>query len=360
MLNIKTILRMYSVLAAVIGLAVIAVAGGLQEQSNAQKSLSHVGEHYFTVRDSIEMARFERAGGEPKFSPDRKYVAVVTSRGILQSNEIESTLWVFQSELLKKSLRTDDHSKGFDPKILARVAAVPRLQYLTSYEPLITDVRWATDSRTILFLGQDPHGDRLLYEANVVSASFAALTSKGYNALKFEFVGRNIAYEATRSSESRSAGELINPAAWDVTGVRLTSILFPQTDAIQKDVELWVVRNGENRRIKDPNTGRPIRLTALPPPLSVLSLSSTGQSAAVLVPTKTIPISWESYEPASAYLKLHSKDSETTSGYWPAQYAVIDLNNGRTTSVVEAPNAWALGSADVNRAVWSSDEKNCC
>jgi dipeptidyl aminopeptidase/acylaminoacyl peptidase len=309
------------------------------------------------VRDSIEMARFERTGGEPKFSPDGRYFAVVTSHGLLESDEIESTLWVVQSELVKKLLQTDEATKRGDPRILARLAAVPQVQYFTSYEPVITDLQWLPDSKTILFLGQDSHGDRLLYEANVVSGSFRALTPKGYNILKFECVAGNIAYEGTKPSENGSAGELINPTAWDVTGLRLTSILFPKTASFQKDIELWVVRNGENRRIADPNTGRPVHLTALPPSLSVLSLSSNGQSMVALVPSKTIPILWESYEPASAYLKLHSKDSDRTAGTWPAQYSVIDLNSGRTTSLVEAPNAWALGSADVNRAVWSSDEK---
>jgi len=68
-------------------------------------------------------------------------------------------------------------------------------------------------------------------------------------------------------------------------------------------------------------------------------------------------LSWESYEPAFAYLRLHSKDTDTATAFWPAKYTVIDLNNGEATSLVEAPNAWALGSADVNRAIWSSDEK---
>jgi len=303
------------------------------------------------------MARFERTGGEPKFSPDKKYFAAVTTRGLLESNEIESTLWVFQSEQVKKLLGTDDPTKRCDPKIVARLTAVPQLQYFNSYEPVITDLQWLPDSKTILFLGQDSQAERLLYEAAVVSGSFRALTPKGYNILKFEFVGKNIAYEATGPSQSQSAGQLINPAAWDVTGLQLTSILFPKTYSTQKDVELWVVQQGENRRITNPSTGQPVHLKDSPPPISVLSLSSDGQSVVVLVPSKTIPISWESYEAAFAYLKLHSKDTDTTAVSWPAQYAVIHLNSGQTTPLVEAPNAWALGSADVNRAVWSSDGK---
>jgi dipeptidyl aminopeptidase/acylaminoacyl peptidase len=346
-----------SKLASIVLGSVLVSNGELGARGPAHQSTREPSGHSFAVKDSIEMARFERTGGEPKFSPDKKYFAVVTSRGLLESNETESTLWIFQSNEAKKLLWTDDVTKRGDPKILARLAAVPQVQYFTSYEPVITDLQWLPDSKTILFLGQDSQGERLLYEANVVSGSFRALTAKGHDVLKFEFVGGNIAYEATRPNESRNAGELINPTAWDVTGVRLTSILFPQTDSDQKEVELWALRNGDNRGITDPNTGRPVHLKALPPPRSVLSLSSSGQSVVALVPTKTIPVSWESYQPEFAHLKLHSNDSDMTSVLWPAQYAVIDLKSGQTTSLVRAPIAWTLGSADVNQAVWSSNEK---
>jgi dipeptidyl aminopeptidase/acylaminoacyl peptidase len=355
MLNITIIFRMVSAWAAIIGtLAGVTLAGEFQGQLT---TFNQVRTRHFTVRDSIEMARFERTGGEPRFSPDRKYIAVVTSRGILQSNKIESTVWVFQSVQVKKLLRTDHVTSRCNPEVVARLAAVPQVQYFNSYEPVITDLKWLPDSKTILLLGQDSQGDRLLYKANVVSGSIRALTPKGYNILKFEFIGGKVAYEAVRLNENQSAGELNNPAARDVTGVRLTSILFPKSDSIQNDPELWVVRNGKNRRIADPNTGRPVRLSSLPPSLSVLSLSSNGQSAVVLIPSKSIPKLWESYEADFSSLKLYSKDTERTVRAWPAQYAVIDLNGRGTTALIEAPNAWALGSADVNRAVWSSDGK---
>jgi dipeptidyl aminopeptidase/acylaminoacyl peptidase len=358
MLHIKTILRMDLVLAAVVGLPIMVLAGRPPKQLTTQNSSSHVDtKHYFTVRDSIEMAKFERTGGQPKLSPDGRYFAMVTSRGILRSNEIESTLWSVQSELVKKFLRTSDVTRRCNPKILARLEAVPQVQYFNSYEPIITDLQWLPDSKTILFLGQDSQGERLLYEANVVAGSVRALTPKGYNIRKFEFAGGNIAYEMTQAKKYRTVGEVINPTARDVTGTRLTSILFPNAENNQKDIELGVVQNGKNRRIMDPDTGRPVHLMALPPSFSVLSLSSDGQSVVVLSPSKTVPKSWEAYEPAFAYLKPHSSDSDTTAIFWPAQYAVIDLNKGNATSLVEAPNAWALGSADANLAVWSSDRK---
>jgi dipeptidyl aminopeptidase/acylaminoacyl peptidase len=352
----RRILRRRILPATTLMALLLPLSGHIQAQERSEGPFE-LGGRYFTVRDSIEMARFERTGDEAEFSPDGKYVAVVTSRGNLQSNTIESTLRVFQSEEVRKLLRTEDPTKRCNPKIVARLVAVPKLKYLSSYEHLITNVRWLPNSKTVLFLGQDSQEERLLYMANVVSGSVRALTPKGYNVRKFEFAGRSIVCEVTRPDEKRSAAEFINHSARDVTRVRLTSILFPQTDSFQKDIEFWVVRNGGNRRMIDPSTQRPVHLAALPPSHSVLSLSPNVQSAVVLIPSESIPISWESYEAAFAYLKLHSDDPDATSESWPAQYALIDLHNGCTTKLVNAPNAWALGSADANQAVWSSDEK---
>src|SRR5882762_1084819 len=38
-------------------------------------------DRYFTVRDSIEMSRFDRTWRSPDVSPDKRHFSVVTSRG---------------------------------------------------------------------------------------------------------------------------------------------------------------------------------------------------------------------------------------------------------------------------------------
>src|SRR5258708_5533568 len=120
LLNQRRILPLLIMPAAARLVLLLLFNGHMQAQDPCEGLLHELGGRYFTVRDSIEMARFERTGGEPKFSPDRKYFTMVTSRGILRSNEIESTLWVVQSEVVKKLLRTDEPPKGFGPKIVAR------------------------------------------------------------------------------------------------------------------------------------------------------------------------------------------------------------------------------------------------
>src|SRR5258708_7527470 len=56
----------------------------------------------FTVRDSIEMTTFSdpnsrTEGANATLSPDEKRFFVVTTRGILEENKLESTIWVFDA-----------------------------------------------------------------------------------------------------------------------------------------------------------------------------------------------------------------------------------------------------------------------
>src|SRR5256885_585315 len=57
----------------------------------------------FTPKDDVGLALFEYAGravrgGVIKYSPDGRYLAVVTERGRLDLNAPEDTIWVFRLE----------------------------------------------------------------------------------------------------------------------------------------------------------------------------------------------------------------------------------------------------------------------
>jgi dipeptidyl aminopeptidase/acylaminoacyl peptidase len=312
---------------------------------------------HFEVKDSIEMVRFKRVGGEPEFSPDKKYFAVVTSRGLLQSNEIESTLWIFASDEVRESLRVSGARKQCVPRMLVRMAAIPQVKVYDSYEPLISDLKWLPDSNTILFLGQNSQGMRQLRQVELSSGVLRTLTPEGYDVIRFASAGGNTAYAAP-PTESRHAGAPINSDAWDVTGAPLRSLLFPETASRRDPDELVVVSKGRNVRVSDPNTGEPVRMPKYPPSShSVLSVSSDGRTAIILTPSKTIPPSWELYEPVFPYLKINSKDTNTSAMLWPSQYAAVDMSSGKTAVLLSAPNGWALGYGDVNQAVWSSNGK---
>jgi len=362
-------LRMCSALVAISGtLTVMSVEGAPKELLPTQESFSQVSTRYLSVRDSIEMTRFARnwtvdSSNLASFSPDKQYFVVVTSRGVLQSNEIESTLWIFQSEQVRNFLFAHDDEKVPAPRAVARFAAVPRVDYLTSYEPIISNVRWLPDSKALLVLVKNSQKERQLYQINLSSGSVHPLTPKGFDVFQFESKGRVIAYRAAGTSESLAPAHSPNPPARDVTGLPLVSILFPEKQyRFAQYSELRVIRNAQDIALRDPATRQPIRLlnSIQVPERNPLSISPDGGKAVVLLPSREIQKSWESFEaePTASQLKLHSSDSNAIAeSNWsrPTEYALVNLKSGETKPLVNAPNGDSLGYADRSYAVWSSD-----
>lgn len=309
----------------------------------------------FSVADSVEMARFQRGDGEPKFSPDRKWFAVVTTRGILRSNHLASTLWLFRSAAVEESVQGGGRDQEYQPTPAVILSETTRRSYSDSYEPLITGMEWSRDSHNLVFLAQNRKGNLQLREFSVRSGVNRALTPGTLDVVQFRLTQSGIVYLA-RTISPISASSASHGDPRDVTGLSLVSILFENQHGSEGSLELWTWRNAQNRKIIDTNTHQPISLAPLPPPpFSALSVSPNGKTVVVLVPCRAIPTSWEAYKPAFAYLRLHSKASHETGQPWPAQYALVDLQTGKTAQLIRAPNAWALGSADVNSATWSPD-----
>jgi dipeptidyl aminopeptidase/acylaminoacyl peptidase len=364
-MNKRTSGFLSGLVAIVVALTAFRVDGQPKPQTLRRESPGQRHDPYFTVTDSIEMTRFEGEGGEPIFSPDKRYFAVVTSRGIVQSDQVESTLWVFRADDVRKFLATDVVPRTPAPRMVARLAATPRGNYNSSYQPVISNrsIRWAPDSSMILFLGQNSEGKRQLYRANLGTGSVRALTPEQNDVSKFDFIGNAIIYRAASSTDNREEGYLVNADARDVAGIPFGRILFPKTETWGATYsEMGLIRNGRNSRIRDPDTNRPLRLLDFPGPDSTpLSISPDGQSAVVLLPSKAAPRSWESYEPGDPLIKkIHPEDPNATAEsnvLRPTEYALVDLTSGRVTQLLNAPHGWALGYDENGLAIWSSDGK---
>ena len=113
-------------------------------------------ERFFNVRDSIEMSHFST---EPKlgahllvrFSPEGRYFAVVTSRGLLQSDMVESTILVFSTSEVRAFLRGRGAVRMPEPHVVARISVVPQ----GDSELIIGDLRWLSNSKGIVFQAQN-------------------------------------------------------------------------------------------------------------------------------------------------------------------------------------------------------------
>lgn len=311
----------------------------------------------FDVRHSIEMERFERSGGMPQFSPDGKFFSIVTSRGHVQSDRVESTLRVFRSQEVIQYLR-GKRWKRPRGRILFRASVTPEAEYHNSYEPMISSIQWSVDSKSIFFLVQNARGTRQLCRAALGSGEIRTLTPAHQNISQFESKSKAIIYRALSENSSR-LGVQINADARDITSIALSGVLFPRLVSEPTESSLWVLRESRITPIRDAKTRRLISLLDMPPPIpgwNPLSLSPDGQRAVVLLPVKSIPKSWERYEPAIASLKLESQATVRRGGALrtlPTQYALINLRNAGVLPLVDAPNAYLLGYGSRNLAIWS-------
>jgi len=313
----------------------------------------------FTVRDSIEMARFDRDNPTIEFSPDNRFFAVVTSRGILHSNTVESTIWVFSAGDVRAFLQ-GNHAGIPQPRMAARLRAVISSQrfFPDSYEPVILNVRWLPGSQGMLFLAEGGSGERRLYRADLASGKVQSLTPAGYDVTQFAMARDAIIYEATPPTIPTSVGEPINADAVDVTGVSMSSLLFPHAyseGAVYSN--LWSIRNDTITAIVGEDATRRLEfLNSLNN--DVFSVAPDGKNIVVLLPVENVPPSWADFEPPStlAYMRIKPQDPETTArsnGERPVEYAVVDLTTGKTTRLLHAPNAWTLGADNQNSAAWA-------
>jgi hypothetical protein len=217
---------------------------------------SHAEDRRFTVRDSIEMVTFSEPpryvpGASPPVSPDGKHFAVVTSRGILESNKIETTIRLFDRTAVRYFLQQDSGTMAAPaPKVLARVAAVPVAFTGSPYSPLISDLRWASDSGSLYFLAQNAVGQHRLCNVDIRTGRVKALSPQtAYDVERYSIRDDLAVYVATRSNPVRARrsqlpGEKINDDASAVTGLSVASILFPNQGGqpIPQFRELWVSR----------------------------------------------------------------------------------------------------------------------
>jgi dipeptidyl aminopeptidase/acylaminoacyl peptidase len=295
-------------------------------------------------------------------SPDERHIVVVTTRGLLRQDKVESSLAVFDVAAVKSLLKSPPPAKLAPPRVLARLAAFPSAPSSGSYSGTITNVRWSADSEQIFFLGEGPCGERQLYRVALRGGPMRKLTHDGLDVHQFDVRGDTILYLARRLAKAdatrKDAPSDLKHDAMYVTGRSLEDILFPDETSAPAALELWTIRNRTSRRIIDRTSH------ALPDDVyqDVLSLSPNGKFAVRLLPVKTILPAWAQYEPAPGLgledRKIRSNEGTLLSDRNEArlrEYNLVDLETGHATPLIDAPHGITLGYLDVNYGVWSSN-----
>jgi dipeptidyl aminopeptidase/acylaminoacyl peptidase len=318
----------------------------------------------FTVKDSIEMTTFSDPytrlyDPECKTSPDGKYVFLVTTRGVLRTNQIVSALWIYSTEEIGNFLH-DPHATQLPPHLVLRVAGTPIAQQVNSYGSLITKAQWSMNSQSILALAERKNGYRHVVRIPLSGKAFRDLTPENTDVKDFAESDGTIAYTTVEHMRSPSVmGARINNGASDLTGLSLLHILFPNKlpdpTSYWPGIDLWVRYKGSNRQIND--QGRwyfPASASGLR-----LSISPDGKALVAAQPVLSIQPEWTKYHVADnrswSDIASFGSDRSGKSFYWPWQYVYVDLDKMIVTPLVDAPSGTGTGYIDTPEVAWSPD-----
>lgn len=323
------------------------------------------GAQGFSVAASIQMTRFSASvdgtSNDAIFSPDGRYAVVVTSRGLISSNQIESTIWIFDSEALKLFVNTQADGHAPTPRPLAKYEGDPNERTYGAYKGVISDVRWSHDSKLLYYLGSDNRRIQHLFAIGVEEKAPRQLSGADQDIHDYALSNGTVVYTGVQHSgndASRVPYESDEAkGAVALTGMALDSILFPKQGTLPEEHTLWVVRGHQSpRRISAGS------FLALDSSAQVLSLSPDGKYVVELLPrTERIPQNWSQYAPApqTQDWRIDPSDPHSTS---PAniialkRYAIISLDTSKV-SILDAPMAESLGYGDGLMARWSSDSR---
>ena len=320
----------------------------------------------FSVKDSIQMTRFEdwpSNDSRPRVgvSPNRRFFAVLTSRGLLASDQVESTLWLLDSDKVRRSIGASNQGPSFVPKVLARFAACPAINGNGTgiYGSVISEMRWAPDSRTIYFLGQNLSSERRLYKVDVVTGVIRQLTPSTQDVVSYDFANDTVVYqESRREGHTNSVPSPDRPVKTDVssvTGVPFYDILRSQGTSALTAYDLHVITNRHVRLVRKELITAPRDGNAFQKPLEI---SPQGTLAVMALPVKNISSSWELYKsPADVgdSRKINRNDQRITSPYNSdplRQYALVNLQDG-TITTLGAIDARYFFYPGVELALWS-------
>lgn len=328
----------------------------------------------FTTRDDITMTRFSNPRATPSMpgsnvvwpSPNGRWAAIVISRGVLSSDKIESRILVFDLQAAQRALRDQNQPLPI-PKVVASVAANPYRLEIDAHPPVITDLRWGSDSKTLYFKAVDSKGNYQLCQASVDGQGFHALTPANKDVGQFNVIGRRIVYTAADPGiHLIDPGTKINRDAFDITGARIQEVLFPNSIAARSTelFRLYTLKRDNNQTMV--HETKAYQLLDIPVLLSLYPFRASPDATRLikLEPPSAIPQSWTRYAPAQGqeHLRLtHGNDRRALRAdnvLRPLEYTLIDLATGKKTSLIAAPNARSLGyDGDSNLVAWSKNGK---
>ncbi len=255
-------------------------------------------DHSFSVKDDIAMVRFSNPSpdsGVPgsetaKPSPNGDYVAMVTTKGLLASDKIESDLSVFR--LKEVSAFLEGAGPRPQPRVIASIVSYPHREQTTAYAPVIKDLLWSSDGRGIYFRGKNGSGAYQLYLAKLGGSGFQALTPANRSVDRFDVVNSTIVYKASILGDKHGPlSNTINADALVATGSRIQDVIFPdQLSTIEPETfTVSVLRHANDHWNTRQVPGYAVRDMTYLSSFFPFELSPKGTKLITLTPVLAIP-----------------------------------------------------------------------
>jgi hypothetical protein len=323
----------------------------------------------FTVRDSIEFSHIvdpaasttpgtpdEPATPAPIYSPDHRHFLLVTLRGDLITNTLQSTLWMFDYQAVRE-YASNLSARRPEPRELIVLKAAPNI-------PVINDVRWVEGSTKIAFLGRKGSPYQRLFLLDVESGLTKVLTPDDLFVTGYDITGDTVAYttlvlprhgrfdQDMVPIEQRSVNDLLYPDAPMIQD--LTS-----TQLCQYPSALHLQREGKEISVNFSLDSNPLELY-----IPTLSLSSDGKHLVTVASVRNVPTEWEQYQPNGEWFRLKAGSVRPKSLLaWgsmerPEQYVIVDLTTGSVSPLVGAPVARDMGHYILTKAWWLKDNRH--
>ncbi len=320
----------------------------------------------FTLQDAIEMSyiidgtevtAIEDRGGSPPggaiTAPDGKHFCIITQRGVIATNKLEATLWVFDRKDVLDYI-SKQSAMIPSPREITKMSA-------TSNTPVISDVRWLDDSNRIAFLGKNDSPYQQLFIADLRSGAVKKVTESDAYVTSYDIRSGATAYTTLDQ-------KLVNPQTSfvSVTGRSIHSLLFrPDPAQVEDLIGYWVNIipsilhvdiNGRKLTIPFIFNGKPLVGLFRP----TISLSPDCKSLITIAAVHSVPAEWADYQPSSGadFLRLTpgNRFALADENPWKAsQYVRVDLQSGLVSPLVNAPAGRSLVFGAPSKVLWFND-----
>jgi hypothetical protein len=305
----------------------------------------------FTVADDIGLTLFWTVGiARPKiqFSPDGNYFSVYSEHGRLDLNRIEASLRIYRSQDVEDSLKGSNDAPPQPIWVISRCAETA---------PIISDLRWLTDSSGLAFLEGPVDGIKRLVLADLRTQEMETLTSAMEGVKEFDIRDRrNYVYTLTDPAPLQKMQVERQAPAMVGTGRTAKELLFPDdpitVSTLSSRHYLWAVVSGQRSEVRK-SDGAPIVLSE-----RNVALSPGGRFLIAQEMVPEVPASWEIlYPPALASSPLRIRVGRELTGNSVRQYVRVNLRTGSVQSLTDAPVSASAGwySGLTAGPKWSSD-----